>query len=201
MSNQDKRVVFDFEVDFTNGGGIQGQSFRLDLAERSLECGGQFVRLPPKALETLAVLVRAHPGVVSREELHARLWPEAVVEDSNLTQHIYVLRKTLGVAPDGRHYIETVARRGYRFVGNVTVVTAAPPVEAEVPVPQPFLAPDVPAPAPKRNCEAAGTPATARRTTCRRAGRSGPGWRVRAPGRRRALRRRRATAAASRTAR
>src|SRR5512142_3266267 len=92
--------------------------FRLEPRDLRLDRDGQPVRLPMKAVETLVLLVRAHLETVSREELRAALWPDAVVEDSNLHQNIYLLRKALGALPDGRSYIETLAKRGYRFLGD-----------------------------------------------------------------------------------
>jgi DNA-binding winged helix-turn-helix (wHTH) protein/tetratricopeptide (TPR) repeat protein len=89
--------------------------FRLDLNNLLLLRAGEPVRLPPKSLDTLVVLLQAYPDVVSREALRSALWPDVTVDDSNLTQNVYVLRKTLGAGPDGRHYVETVPKRGYRF--------------------------------------------------------------------------------------
>ena len=93
--------------------------FRIDLTERALLCEGQFVPLTQKAFEVLLALVEGRGGIVSKEELMAKVWPDTFVEESNLTQNIYTLRKALGQTPDGEGYIMTVPRRGYRFAAGV----------------------------------------------------------------------------------
>jgi DNA-binding winged helix-turn-helix (wHTH) protein/tetratricopeptide (TPR) repeat protein len=89
--------------------------FRLDAAKLVLWRDGEVVSLPPKALALLAALVRASGDVVAKDDLIASVWPDVVVEDSNLTVTMSGLRKCLGRRPDGRPYIETLSRRGYRF--------------------------------------------------------------------------------------
>jgi DNA-binding winged helix-turn-helix (wHTH) protein len=107
---------------------VEFDGFCLDPRSRTLEHRGKPLKLPPKAVETLVLLIRACPEVVSRDELRQALWPDSVVEDSNLTQNIHVLRKALGSGPDGRPYIETFSKRGYRFAGQPrTVEDAAQP--------------------------------------------------------------------------
>lgn len=101
-------------------------SFAFDRTELSLWNDGAPVALTPKAAETLGLLL-AEPGVlVTKERLRDALWPEGFVEDGNLTQTIYMLRKTLDPEGDGRRFIETVPRRGYRFVAPVTLVETEP---------------------------------------------------------------------------
>lgn len=98
-------------------------AFRLDAAEHLLyREGGELVPLKPKVVETLEVLVSEHGRLVGKDELMHRLWPDTSVEESNLAQNVYLLRKELGAAGDGRGYIETVPRRGYRFTAEVEVV-------------------------------------------------------------------------------
>ncbi len=92
--------------------------YRLDLDDRILFEGARPVPLTPKAVETLLVLVSRHGHVVGKEELMRVVWPDTVVEENNLTQNISALRKALGDA-DGHRFIETVPRRGYRFVAEV----------------------------------------------------------------------------------
>ena len=75
--------------------------------------------LTPKVLLTLQALVERAGEVVSKEELLRSVWPDTFVEESNLAQNISVLRKALGTAPGGQPYIETVAKRGYRFIPEV----------------------------------------------------------------------------------
>ena len=82
-------------------------------------CTGLPVTLTPKVFDTLVLLVERAGHVVSKDELMAALWPRGFVDESNLTKHIWLIRKALG---DGEHearYIETVAKVGYRFVAPV----------------------------------------------------------------------------------
>ena len=91
--------------------------FRYDSAERVLYRRDDPVPLPPKAALTLLVLLRNAPRLVEKEELLKQVWPDTFVEEGNLTHNISLLRKTLGNSVDGKGYIETVPRRGYRFAG------------------------------------------------------------------------------------
>jgi eukaryotic-like serine/threonine-protein kinase len=96
--------------------------FTLDLDDRTVFREGRPVSLPPKVFDTLAVLVQRSGRVVSKEELMRAVWPDTFVEESNLTQNIFVLRRALA-DDDGRTYIETVPRRGYRFAAAAEPVT------------------------------------------------------------------------------
>jgi len=89
--------------------------FQLHVGPRLLLKNGEQLPLRPKAVATLCVLVAKSEQVVSKDELMQKVWPDAVVEESNLAQYLHVLRKTLGNMPDGGPYIETLKRRGYRF--------------------------------------------------------------------------------------
>ena len=80
---------------------------------------GQPVTLPPKDLETLLALVERAGHIVEKEELLEKVWPGVFIEEGNLSRHIFNLRQVLGDSPDGRKYIETVPKRGYRFVASV----------------------------------------------------------------------------------
>ena len=108
-------------------------SYRLDAVERVLLRDGQPVTLPPKDLETLFVLVEKAGHIVEKEELLEKVWPGVFVEEGNLARHIFNLRQVLGDRPDGRKYIETIPRRGYRFVAAVQEdpEPAAPPLAAQ----------------------------------------------------------------------
>lgn len=98
--------------------------YRLELAQRVLTRTGEMVALAPKATEILMVLV-AHAGqLVERDELLKEVWRDSFVEESNLTQTIFLLRRTLGDERAEPTYIETVAGRGYRFIANVRAVHA-----------------------------------------------------------------------------
>src|SRR5262249_28786556 len=91
-------------------------SFRVDAGQRVLFRDGQPIPLAPKVVETLLALVEHSGRLVTKDELMTRLWPDAFVEESNLTQNVFLLRKALGEAAQN---IETVPRRGYRFRGEV----------------------------------------------------------------------------------
>ena len=90
-------------------------AFRLDVAERVLWRGEELLVLPSKVFDTLRMLVEKEGRVVSKSELMEAIWADAFVEESNLSQNIYLLRRTLGVNEQGGQFIETVPRRGYRF--------------------------------------------------------------------------------------
>jgi Tol biopolymer transport system component/DNA-binding winged helix-turn-helix (wHTH) protein len=93
--------------------------FRLDPEQRCLVRDGCFVPLTPKAFELLLVLVRMSGRVVGKDELMKEVWPNTFVEEGNLTQHIFALRKALGESHNEPQYIETIPRRGYRFAAGV----------------------------------------------------------------------------------
>ena len=93
--------------------------FRLDPRLPLLLRDGEPVPLQPKALETLVALVERGGRVVSREELVTAVWPDAEVEENNLSVNVSLLRRALGEAEGGGKYIETVPRRGYRFTALV----------------------------------------------------------------------------------
>jgi Tol biopolymer transport system component/DNA-binding winged helix-turn-helix (wHTH) protein len=97
-------------------------AFRLDAAERVLWRGEEMITLPPKVFETLWVLVKEGGRVVSKSELMDAVWADAIVEESNLSQNIYTLRRALGVDEQGRQFIETIPRRGYRFAVPVRLL-------------------------------------------------------------------------------
>lgn len=98
--------------------------FRLEKEQLLLLLDGAPLPLGPKVVETLLALVE-HPGeVLAKSELLERIWPEGFVEEANLAQNVYVIRKTLR-AHWGPHAIETVPRRGYRFTGAVSVEISA----------------------------------------------------------------------------
>src|SRR3954471_14369451 len=95
--------------------------YRLEVAQRVLTRTGETIALTPKATEILICLVANAGQLVEKDELLKEVWPDSFVEDSNLTQNIFQLRRTLGDERAEPKYIETVARRGYRFVANVRV--------------------------------------------------------------------------------
>ena len=99
--------------------------FRLDSEKRVLVRDGSPVPLAPKVAEALLALVQSAGHLVEKEELIKRIWPDAIVEEGNLNKNISFLRRVLGEWDGGREYIETVPKRGYRFVAPVSEVTHA----------------------------------------------------------------------------
>jgi TolB-like protein/DNA-binding winged helix-turn-helix (wHTH) protein/Tfp pilus assembly protein PilF len=95
--------------------------FRLDAVQHLLFRNGQLVSLAPKAVETLVVLVENHGRLVEKENLMKAVWPDTFVEEANLSVHISALRKVFQdqASANGGPYVETVPRRGYRFVATV----------------------------------------------------------------------------------
>jgi DNA-binding winged helix-turn-helix (wHTH) protein/TolB-like protein/Flp pilus assembly protein TadD len=93
--------------------------FHLDTAERVLRRDGRPVALPPKAFDVLLMLVESSSRIVEKEALMNRVWADSFVEEGNLKVTVSVLRKALDEDAADRHYIETVPRRGYRFVASV----------------------------------------------------------------------------------
>lgn len=100
--------------------------FRLNIRERLFLKDGESVLLAPKAFETLVALVQKKGRLVEKEELLKEVWPDSFVEESSLSQNIYMLRKILGNDDNGNRYIETVPRHGYRFVATVKEITVEP---------------------------------------------------------------------------
>lgn len=98
-------------------------SFRLDAGGRVLYRDGQRVALTPKAIDVLVVLVQARDRPVGKDELLSTVWAGTVVEEGTLASHVSMLRKALG-ADGGRDFIETLPKRGYRFVAPVVEATA-----------------------------------------------------------------------------
>ena len=110
VANLTQHKVYEFE------------EFRLDTAHKLLYRDGSQVPLTPKAVETLLALVERRGEVVAKDELMEEIWADTIVEESNLSQYLHILRKTLGETGDGKPYIETLKRRGYRFNGKVRVL-------------------------------------------------------------------------------
>ena len=120
MSHQSKRI-YEFGP------------YRLDCAERLLWRDGEVVPLQPKVFDLLLALVERRGRLAGKDELMEEVWPDTVVEEANLTNNISILRKTLGA--NGQQFIETMPKRGYRFVGLVKEAPdrSVEPVVAEPP--------------------------------------------------------------------
>jgi DNA-binding winged helix-turn-helix (wHTH) protein/TolB-like protein/Tfp pilus assembly protein PilF len=93
--------------------------FELHPARRALLSGGKVVPLAPKAVEMLLLLVENRGRVLEKQELLEYLWPESIVEEANLSQTIYLLRRAMAEGSDGEQYVETIPKRGYRFIAQV----------------------------------------------------------------------------------
>src|SRR5262245_43431077 len=96
--------------------------FRINVSERLLFRGDHLVPLTPKALDLLVVLVESRGQLLTKEELMKQVWPDSFVEEANLSHNIYKLREALGDGSNGEKYIETLPRRGYRFVAKVAEI-------------------------------------------------------------------------------
>src|SRR5687767_7660350 len=105
--------------------------YRLDVGQRVLTRTGEAVSLTPKATEILTLLVVNAGQLVAKDELLKQVWPDTFVEESNLTQNIFLLRRVLGDERPAPRYIETVVRRGYRFIANVRVIGGVEPGDAQ----------------------------------------------------------------------
>jgi DNA-binding winged helix-turn-helix (wHTH) protein/TolB-like protein/Tfp pilus assembly protein PilF len=103
--------------------------FRLKTEERVLLREGELVPLTPKVFDILVTLVENGGQVVAKDDLMKRVWPNTFVEEGNLTQNISLLRKALGESPGGVQFIETVPRRGYRFVADTSQTWGEKPHE------------------------------------------------------------------------
>ncbi|HEY9430668.1 MAG TPA: alpha/beta fold hydrolase [Blastocatellia bacterium] len=101
--------------------------FRVDAGKRLLFAKDELVALTPKAFDTLLALVENRGTVLSKEELMSLVWADQFVEENNLAQNIHLIRKSLGEGSEGVKYIETIPKRGYRFVADVEVLTEPPP--------------------------------------------------------------------------
>jgi DNA-binding winged helix-turn-helix (wHTH) protein/tetratricopeptide (TPR) repeat protein len=116
--NADSKVVYEFGP------------FHMDPEKQVLLRDGELIAVTPKAFETLLVLVRRSREIVSKEELLKEIWPDSFVEEANLSQHIFKLRKALGDTLEGERYIVTLPGRGYRF--SIPVITITEGGEAPI---------------------------------------------------------------------
>src|SRR5262245_38549304 len=124
MINQQSQPIYEFVP------------YRLDAAERLLMREGAVIPLQPKVFDLLLALVERHGRLLEKDELMKLVWPDAIVEEANLANNISILRKTL--CENGQQFIETVPKRGYRFVAPVEELMdrSVEPVVVERPQPQ-----------------------------------------------------------------
>jgi Tol biopolymer transport system component/DNA-binding winged helix-turn-helix (wHTH) protein len=98
----------------------------LNVPAGSLRKDDELIALPPKVFDTLLVLVQSRGEVVTKQQLMNAVWPDTFVEESNLTQNVFLLRRKLGQTPvEGGEYIQTLAKRGYRITVPVQELTLA----------------------------------------------------------------------------
>ena len=118
--------------------------FELQPTERRLLGAGRPISMTPKVFDTLVLLVERAGHLVSKDELMKTLWPRGYVEESNLTKHVWLIRRALCDGEKDSRFIETVPKLGYRFVAPVErVLASAVPAAALLP-PAPLPSPEVP---------------------------------------------------------
>ncbi|HXW16219.1 MAG TPA: winged helix-turn-helix domain-containing protein, partial [Terriglobia bacterium] len=93
----------------------------MNTGSMTLRKGEKLISVPPKVFDTLLALVEQRGEVVSKDQLMRAVWPDCVVEESNLTQNIFVLRRILSQATGDEEYIQTIPKRGYRITVPVDV--------------------------------------------------------------------------------
>ena len=98
-------------------------AFRVDTEERLLRRGEEVLPLTPKAIDTLLALISSPGQMLEKDRLMKMVWPDTFVEEGALTRNVSVLRKMLGEGPDDSQFIETIPKRGYRFVAPVREVS------------------------------------------------------------------------------
>jgi DNA-binding winged helix-turn-helix (wHTH) protein len=149
-------------MDQTSTPSYEFEGFRLDTVLQVLSSPtGEPIALPFRAFETLRYLVERSGEIVEKSSLMKAVWPRTVVEENNLNQCIFTLRKVLGEAAGERRFILTVPGRGFKFVAPVNVIPnsgheshahADPSVRQPVPAPtEPIAAIPTAMPAPTRN--------------------------------------------------
>ena len=102
-------------------------NFRLDANERLLFDGRETIALAPKVFDTLVLLVENAGRALGKDEMMDKIWADLFVDENNLAQNVSILRKALGERTGAAKYIETVSKRGYRFVAPVEIMTDEEP--------------------------------------------------------------------------
>jgi DNA-binding winged helix-turn-helix (wHTH) protein len=111
--------------------GVQFGNFQVDLRSGELRKAGMKVKLSGQPFQVLTILLERHGEMVTREELQKRLWPDTFVDvDHNLNTSINKIREALGDSAESPRFVETLPRRGYRFIAPVNDI-----VEANGPLP------------------------------------------------------------------
>jgi DNA-binding winged helix-turn-helix (wHTH) protein len=105
--------------------------FTVDASSYRLLRGTEVIPLSPKIIDLLLYLVARQSALVGKDELFSALWPDVAVTDNALTQAVSELRQALGDDPAKPTYIQTVARRGYRFIASVEPLVPSPTISAD----------------------------------------------------------------------
>ena len=108
-------------------------AYGLDTDRRELTRGSEFVAVEPQVFDLLVYLVQNRDRVVTKDDLFAAVWGGRIVSESTLTSRINAVRKAVGDSGDAQKLIRTIARKGFRFVGDIEVSTAAPDAAATRP--------------------------------------------------------------------
>src|SRR5499427_8925404 len=118
---------------------IRFATFEVDLQAQELRKAGLRLKLTGQPFQVLAILLEKPGTVVTREELQKQLWPDTFVDvDHNLNTAINKIREALGDSSDNPRFVETLPRRGYRFIGSITANgTAAPELAQATEIPSP----------------------------------------------------------------
>ncbi len=119
-------------MSFLSNGLVRFEEYEIDRARWQMSWRGEAIPLNRKTFDLLLYLVDRRDRVASKDELLKALWPDQFVEESNLTQHVFLLRKALSRHTSGSKVIETVPGRGYRFAAPVEAPRAKAPAAAEV---------------------------------------------------------------------
>ena len=106
--------------------------FRLEEAQQRLLRNGEPVALKPKILDLLRYLIQSRGQLIAKDDLMREVWPDTIVEENNITVSMSILRKTLGETRHKPQFIETVPRRGYRFVAQVMEISTDPITAGEI---------------------------------------------------------------------
>ena len=107
--------------------------YALDIDRRELRRGSELVPIGPQVFDLLVYLLKNRERVVSKDDLIEGVWGGRIVSESTLTSHINAVRKAVGDSGDEQHLIRTIARKGFRFVGDIS--EARPPVRHDGPNP------------------------------------------------------------------
>lgn len=126
MSLEKVPILFKDLFEAEMGGGNKGiyrfKSFQLNVSERQLFNGEKAISLAPKAFDVLVYLVENPGHLVEKDELMDAVWADSFIEPNNLPRTIHTLRTALGQRENGDVYIETVPKKGYRFIADVSAI-------------------------------------------------------------------------------